>query len=327
MDYYNKYLKYKNKYINLKYNYSHHIGGTITTPDAPGALDTTVALDATSLYVNKIQLDTKEKGKADAYFVFEQLTDINLAFWTKFGDTQRCAEAQAGAGAFRMAIGMFSKTKTTCEHQIWIAYVSRIEPGDTNRDVDSLKDQIEMVFAVFISHNTPITSHIGIFRTCEYIRNSDKSLFPWLSLYLHAFAGAMSKKINPKVLFMVTRPMPDMSKMLINTFNVGSEIMLGSQRERATGRIKEWAAEPEGGILTNPMLDDTLEDKWSAIDDNGDKITFDRPIWIEPVKPWEDNTREFKCAHHFLRDGDIPMLIVKISALVNNWEKTVSPAT
>ena len=332
MDYYNKYLKYKNKYINLKYNHSHHIGGTITTLDAIGVLNsnTTSVIDTPSIYINKIQLDTREQCKADAYFVFEQLTDINVNFWDIFGKTQQCREAIDGVIAFKHTIMMYFRNKMrerlrseTCENQIWIAYVSRIEPDNTNRVVGSLDDHIEMIFTVFISHNTPITSHVGIFRTCEYIRPSKKALiFPKLSLYLHAFAGAMSKKINPKVLFMVTKPMPRMSQILVDAFEAGSEIILGSQRERETGRISEYTAIPEGGILTHPILDDTEEDIWQAPEDN---TTFERPIWIEPVKPWINDKTSFMCAHHFLKDGDIPTLIVKISALVNKWENTVQP--
>lgn len=190
----------------------------------------------------------KDKAIAhdNVYFVFEKLTSKNKHFWEEFCKDQRknagsvrtdtgTISIDGGIDAFLISLNMLECSANN-NFSIWIAYVVR---NVENFERDNLTgNKIEMVFSVFASDESPITTHMGIFRNYRYYISSRRPHIR-LSLKLHEFAGYMSKIIYPNVEYMVTNPMKKMQELMRKTFSQG-EIWVGSniEREKLKNEIK-----------------------------------------------------------------------------------------
>lgn len=182
-----------------------------------------------------------------------------------------------GIGSFQTSLGMQSGRG---KYSIWIAYVTRkdprvmrsLTPVEYRDDIpwDQKKwpaekykeyqayekkrkayyeaeyrfgvknDDIEMTFTVFADINSPITTHMGIFRNYKYFRSSTKPHLN-LAMELHGFAGFASKLAYPDIAYMVTNPIDKMQELMRNKLRVGEEIWLGCAKQRAK-RLKDMRA-------------------------------------------------------------------------------------
>ena len=192
-------------------------------------------------------------------FVFERVCRGTIAFWRKFADyqdnsTARGHELGQGVCAFRKTLALYEKGCGE-KYDVWVAYVTNAKPttiADRAMLVPSqVSDEgpqdetgIEMVVTVLVHRETPVTSHVGIFRThpfWEYYPPKTKSVYgnvPFghkgLSPLIHAFAAGAALYMYPHLRkngVMVTRPVPVMSAILRKAMRAG-EITVGSPSER-----------------------------------------------------------------------------------------------
>jgi hypothetical protein len=179
-------------------------------------------------------------------FVMEKLTQGNLRFWINYrnamfrigathGKTQQIRQdyIQALKG-FQSAIDAFKEN----EGEVWIAYATH----DLNTDGYDKMAKIEICMTVTTSHNIPIVTHMGIFKTplrdlsTETLQNAETiepfqkfniveilkqvekmgvlPSKPKLSLALHKFAAQSILHLYPDKEVMITAPLQVMYTML-----------------------------------------------------------------------------------------------------------------
>lgn len=174
-----------------------------------------------------------------------------------------------GIGSFQTSLGM---QRDRGKYSIWIAYVTRKDPrvmrsiapveyrddiswdrkkwpADKYEEYEAHEnkrrayreaeyefgiknDDIEMIFTVFADVNSPITTHMGIFRNYKYFRSSTNPHLN-LAMEMHGFAGFASKLAYPHVAYMVTNPANKMQELMRDQLRVGEEIWLGCAKQRA----------------------------------------------------------------------------------------------
>ncbi len=211
-------------------------------------------------------------ARGDAvYFILEKLTPETKPFWEGFCDFQQWntrgyeTDADTGSGAAKnkksIAIneGVFSFKQSLdllmeLSPDIWIAYATRKNPTEERTEIGENGDQtkvgqvehqdIEMAFSVFLNGTTPITTHMGIFRSAPYFKY-DKKPHVDLAMQLHAFSGAASKTIPGNAgnerLYMVTRPTKEMASIMRESFQkagLNELIFFGSSKDREPFRIQ-----------------------------------------------------------------------------------------
>ncbi len=244
----------------------------------------------------------------DVYFVFEKLSADNLDFWTAFNESQIEMSGARGAVsrkngerlpvsdgtiALKESLRIYSEY---AEFDTWIAYVCRNVPRAkadarayrapvsalARRDTVSESDayaQIEMVMSVFGSTTSPITTHMGIFRTRPYWDARNKPCAD-LSIELHSFAAYMSRAIYPHALYMVTKPANTVMREILAKKMPCGTFVVGSPSERAMIKLHSYYM-PQS--VTGPGLLDDRELRWSvALDlkDHTKRLEFARPDWF-----------------------------------------------
>lgn len=281
----------------------------------------------------------KDKAIAydDVYFVFEKLTSENKHFWKKFCENQQTntrrlgvqtdhgiISTNDGTSSFLISLNMLGCSVRN-NFSIWIAYVVR-NVENFERD-NIVGNNIEMVFSVFASDESPITTHMGIFRNYKYYK-SNRHHHIGLSLKLHEFAGYMSKIIYPNVEYMVTNPAGKMQELMRKTFTYG-QIWIGSntEREKSKNEIKNIE---DDELLLNSFADKkdelTIDDlkKFKSI---GDSYTLDNinetyeemkdrdknflfnevKSEIDDEKEYIEDKKEDKSKQFFPESGTIPL--------------------
>jgi hypothetical protein len=82
------------------------------------------------------------------------------------------------------------------------------------RNMAIIKNKIIMCVTAFSGENIPFTSHMGIFKTINYVTNLNKKT-AGMSMLLHSFGAAMFEKLfNCKKAYMATKPAPVMFKII-----------------------------------------------------------------------------------------------------------------
>ena len=283
------------------------------------------------------------------YFVFERLCRATVAFWKRFvqyqrGQTERLGHVLTeGAGAFEKTVDLYTNGCGD-KYDVWVAYVTEAKPltiearekllprGDENENDET---KIEMVVTVFVHRHTPVTSHMGIFRTDGYwhedrkLGKSPYYMIPaghkGISPLIHAFAACAAlclyKHLRDTKSVMLTRPVHVMSKILRDALGPG-EIRVGSPDERTKShvgvRARKHANHPDGGY-SNDMYTPPLAESGSLpfFARSGSTWTFDGAAYDEPE--WMSG----KCEHTDVtpRAHDKSSLehTVLLSALARTW--------
>jgi hypothetical protein len=164
----------------------------------------------------------------------------------------------------------------------------------------------------------PVTTHIGIFRT-RHFWGPHSNPVCGLAIDLHAFSASMSRRHYPEAIYMFTRPVGLMARLLqaklepINAITVGSMDRLSykaSYDEQPAGSVHSRSRKrcvPE----TPFELDDTdaASDRrvWSVARGDAHPERFNEPEWIG--------------AHKYLkRSGTGLSAVVKLAALAGLWD-------
>lgn len=189
------------------------------------------------------------------YFIMERIDEKSanhqrLKFWQKFADDEKKyhdiykkdywanerVPNEKGRGflsfsdrsdrlsdaldSFKISMG-YSK-----DNELWICYASR---KLAKSSLEISHDDIELAFTLMTTKDAPMTTHMGINRSFNYLINAIKErelekdtsnyLFPVhgnLSVPLHSFAAKVMKIIYPEKVYMITSPVHKMKKILEN---------------------------------------------------------------------------------------------------------------
>ena len=167
---YSKYIKYKNKYIDLKkIQSSDQIQGGSPIYEQ---INENKYIGIKKLpYKENTYLKDKKIGYDNVFFIFEKLTTINYSFWDSFQKTQREDTQRSGVRddkghtvafsdgitSFRISLDIFhSQQNTRGLHEpylIWIAYTSRKDPRVIDH-MDNLYNELEKCEEIKIGNFT-----------------------------------------------------------------------------------------------------------------------------------------------------------------------------
>jgi hypothetical protein len=279
------------------------------------------------------------------YFVFERLCRATVAFWKRFVRYQRekTEILGHGAGAFEKTIDLYIRGCGD-KYDMWVAYVTEAKPltiaareillpgGDENENDET---KIEMVVTVFVHRDTPVTSHMGIFRTDRYW-HEDKNLgkppyymipagHKGISPLIHAFAACAAlclyRHLRETKSVMLTRPVHVMSKILRDALRPG-EIRVGSPDERKKRhvefRAQRDANHPDRGYSSDmyaPPLTESVSLPFFATSDS--TWTFDGAAYVEPE--WMSGECEHTDVTPNAHDKSSLEHTVLLSALARTW--------
>jgi hypothetical protein len=299
-----------------------------------------LAVSGEPIFYQRRKLRVKSANETrDVYFVFEKLSADNLDFWTAFNESQiemsgaRGAVSRKNGELVTICDGTKALKESLCiyseyaEFDTWIAYVCRSVPRakadvrayrarvsalarcDTVSEGDAAVAyaQIEMVMSVFGSTTSPITTHMGIFRTHRYWDARNKPCAD-LSIELHSFAACMSRAMYPRALYMVTKPANTVMREILAKKMPCGTFVVGSPSERAKIKLHSFYM-PQS--VTGPSLLDDREKRWSvALDltDHTKRLEFARPDWF---------------IHEYLVTAKQPTGVYELAALARVWATAV----
>jgi len=214
--------------------------------------------------------DENNSTKEDeVYFYLQKVNNQSYDYWYNFAKNQEINSSRLGAfddrknqyipiidgvSSFLTNLDLLYKINSNKE-SLYIAYVSRKDDIDSNlSDSNYLNENVEMCFGVFCSEQSPIVTHMGIFRNYQYFL---KRYNPHLNLatHLHSFAAKCESLMKgvPKM-YICTRPADQMKDIFIKLLsNIPNAIYIGSNKER-----KE--------LLDNFLIANSLKDKIDTID-------------------------------------------------------------
>jgi hypothetical protein len=288
-------------------------------------------------------VSTSDGSTSGAFFVFERLCKATVSFWTRFVNNQLAAtqrlghELRNGATAFKKTVDLYA-SGCVGKYDMWVAYVSDSSPSLAATRKDGAKDtNIEMVVTVLVHRDTPVTSHIGIFRTLPYWRCDKKAHKnagrKGLSPLIHAFAAAAAlclyKHLREKRSVMLTRPVAAMGEILRRTMQ--GEIRVGSPIERKPRTVKMRAEIDEqlpnegysNDIYTPPLGSEA--DPFFAEDARNTTWTFDGATYPQPEWMGAD-----ECQHTDVspstNDTSALEHTVRLSALARKWSAAAAPS-
>ncbi len=293
-------------------------------------LDNNIIRVDENIYVGKKKIPFKNKdGSVDVngdevYFVFEKLTKKNISFWIEYNDRQEIetrrngvisdvgignrkttkrVQLNDGVASFRLSLEQEGKLKS----DIWIAYITRKNPAS---GLPINFADIEMIISVFLNADSPITTHMGISRNYEYFLY-DKNPHLELAMELHAFCAKVSNQIYGSKLYMVTKPVVDMEKIIIKVFEkqgLDKFIWAGDIKQRNNRqKEREKIGHDEVGLKTfnrinaecSPYFPENLSDmppfdnsdhlSWRVLLNDGGWERFRRPDWFPAVNAEGEN--------------------------------------
>ncbi len=147
-----------------------------------------------------------KEGDHPMFFNFDKINDSNYNFWFKFAsDNLEKDNTNQGIQGFNGSLNLYNLSEF--KNVIYVAFIT-----DKNESIKI--NNIEMAVIVFIEKNIPFSTHMGIFRNLFYDGYKHKNI----SLILHSYAACETLKINKDVLYMVTKPVGIMSKILLDKF-------------------------------------------------------------------------------------------------------------
>jgi hypothetical protein len=185
----------------------------------------------------------KEIGEDTVYFYLEKITINNLNKWIKYVNDQKLQTERSGALDDRKGdyipiidgitsslinLDLFNALRSNNEN-LYMAYTSR------NKDFKSLnlEKDVEMSFGVFCSEQSPIVTHMGIFRNYKYFLMENEPHLN-LSTELHAFVAKceIMMKGVPKM-YICTRPANVMRDIFIKMLSpIPNALYIGDNKER-----------------------------------------------------------------------------------------------
>lgn len=259
MSYFDKYQKYKTKYLKLRSDLKHENdyfiqkGGDIITihKENNGKKYWAVKKLPFISHNDSNKKETKDELLSEnVYFILEQLEESNFVFWSSFienqYENQRGAISSSGERiptidgitSFQESLRLFRIKQT---YDIWVAYVTTKE--NVQKD-SSGYDDIEMCFTLLCNETSPITTHMGITRNYKYFGYYDRiKVHKNLAINLHGFSAKCSCLMYPKSkkIYMVTRPATVMRDILkhelgkyakINNVPLENIITIGDNEQR-----------------------------------------------------------------------------------------------
>ena len=225
------------------------------------------------------------------YFNASKLSKYNIGFWMNYSNEQElmtrrmCVPNKSfglidGNSSFLLSLNMFKEKNT---YDIWVIFASSKPIDDKDSviiqniyienstrsnlyDHDKIKrsdcDSIEMCFILFIDKDSPITTHMGIFRNWKYFgTNNGNKCHKNLSSYLHSFSAKISQLLYKNKKYMITNPVTKMREIfkeallkyyknlpLENNIKFKNIVVIGNnkQRKRVRNSIKhKYNSEPE----------------------------------------------------------------------------------
>jgi hypothetical protein len=247
-NYYIKYKKYKQKYLN-KLKTKIHGGSNINK----------IIVNNEDIYIGSKSLKNYNNTDQVVYFVLEKLnqqyiTDFNnfieinknnlyglnylnsdntvLSNLHSTNNNYKRIYIGDGLGSFKKSLELFNKLKS----HIYIAYSIQFDPTEMlkKNEYSEIIRNTEMFFSVFINESLPISSHTGIFRNINFWIRS-KNPTKKLSIYLHAFSAKASKMINNNLKFMINNPALKMRDIFIDFYKIENKlnnIWIGSYKDR-----------------------------------------------------------------------------------------------
>lgn len=206
------------------------------------------------------------------------------------------------SGAFDAALNNYVLRQKQCPtNETWIAYALSTRNAPTARCSHETLQHIEVCFTVNTDEEAPFTTHMGIQRSLIYMknhleeelrlyRNSSNAIpqFAWhnrISTTLHQFAMKVISQRDPKKLYMITVPMPEMRNMLLKALPTEA-IWLGSdiyhQKLQANNDLKfkfwsqHWQKRTQEIELFGSCFDKILEKQYSPISYTGEYFVNER---------------------------------------------------
>ncbi len=241
--------------------------------------------------IAKITEDSENKNKP-LYFYFIKLTNDNYRFWWDFKEYNQKLIKQhvSGVNTFEKNLQLFRNQEFTGSgNEIWISFSSITKFTNINF---SFEKDIELAFCVFFNNNSPITTHMGIFRTFEFNNHQNNGkrvqITPDLAIDLHIFAVQATLKlckdrnIQPKK-YMLTKPVDIMidilKKAFITELKLTNSIFIGNEVERLElSEFKKDFFYPEGDGSNFPII---LSENIELIIERITKILSSKPNFIK----------------------------------------------
>jgi hypothetical protein len=149
--------------------------------------------------------------KYGVHFNFMQVGDDDtVGFWDGWARSQTrntntdisddyYEKVMLGKNAFLEALTYSRNT------EIWVAYVSSTK-------LSMRYPQIEIAMTVTSPGDSPISSHMGIFRSLHY----KGPIHPKISMDLHGFAAKLTSELYPEKIYMMNFPMDNMLQIMQN---------------------------------------------------------------------------------------------------------------
>ena len=293
----------------------------------------------------------KFDGKRDIWVAYATRKDPRLAnqVWE---EPEEPAFPEKPFGLYKDQAGKVRKKSSWSNEELHAhnEYTKRLEEyfqeidkiRDEEKAFEDLKikdDDIEMIVSSFMGHGVPIVNHLGIARNYKYFSSHD-DLNPHLglSMQLHAFAAIAAKIMDGSKIYMVTKPVPAMLKIMFKAFEENDllrHIWVGDylDRKRIQERngqlldINEELSSQANLLYCGPMFyptdssvalpfDNSDSQHWKVTSPEGNVIEFDRPYWYGQVR--EDGSIY---GHHSATQEGLSTAILDINALEALWNK------
>lgn len=153
--------------------------------------------------------------------LYYEMIENKEEFPQKYGfitPERRGSNVVAGLSMFNDVINDYTKHR-----ELWVAFIST---SDINKIKDIIIENIEMYVSIITDSDIPITTHMGINKSTQYLYNA---LVSWrenkinilhrnLSIDLHSFAAKVITSIYNDKIYMITAPAPEMATILDKSF-------------------------------------------------------------------------------------------------------------
>jgi uncharacterized membrane protein len=233
----------------------------------------------------KVIQDESSKRHNFVFFTFEKLGKHNLPFWTIYANKNNITSTlfdcrgneiymKRAVPAFLSTLSLFTqmqkhiadstknprRLKPISEnvYDVWIASSHQSNPIEF---IDM--STIDMTFSVAAKNGIPITSHMGIFKNSNFLFTKKQptnitcqfKTYNNISSILHVFAIAAAKIQYPEIKYLMTKPVPVMSSILLHLIPKDS-VWVGTNRERYRmfNELKEHIFNQEKFVLSEEDL-------------------------------------------------------------------------
>lgn len=232
---------------------------------ADGLLENQDIYSSSVTKVNDYFYLRKEKGY---FFVMERIDHGNkeTRFETWYNVTDRCKlnkSLDPGRLGFQSSFKAYEKIHKNGDSipMFWVAYAV---PGTDLQEVLPDIMNIRMYMSALTTPDSLFAVHIGIQKTTEELETP--KLPKNISILFHSFVAQTLQRVNPNIIYMVTRPTPIMTKIFKKSF--GENVWLSYQENvREQGNLEQ---DP-----SNPLEFDYTQRLLRLYDQNRTRIIFE----------------------------------------------------